>query len=115
MAFDKISYNSDKFTASILLIFCILIASTIGAGILDYILGMILHPVPAYITDEHVDGKELYTVMTRTESLIFRIAYTCILLTGSFFLLHKLKFSSWDKFIVMSIITIMVLAFMFII
>lgn len=115
MSFEKISYSSDKLTASILLIFFILIASTIGAGILDYILGCILHPVPAYITDEHIDGEELYTVMTRTESLIFRITYTCILFSVSYFLLHKLKFSSWSKSIVMSIITIMILAFMFII
>lgn len=115
MSFEKISYSPDKLTASILLIFFILIASTIGAGILDYILGCILHPVPAYITDEHIDGEELYTVMTRTESLIFRITYTCILFSASYFLLHKLKFSSWGKSIVMSIITIMILVFMFII
>ncbi len=115
MSFEKISYSPDKLTASILLIFFILIASTIGAAILDYILGCILHPVPANITDEYIDGEELYTVMTRTESLIFRITYTCILFSVSYFLLHKLKFSSWGKFIVMSIITIMILAFMFII
>ncbi len=115
MSFEKISYSPDKLTASILLISLILIASTIGAAILDYILGCILHPVPANITDEYVDGEELYTVMTGTESLIFRITYTCILFLGSYFLLHKLKFSSWGKSIVMSIITIMILAFMFII
>ena len=53
--------------------------------------------------------------MTGTESLIFRITYTCILFSVPYFLLHKLRFCSWGKFIVMSIITIMILAFMFII
>ena len=115
MDFERISFNRDKLASSIILILIIFLASTIGAGILDIILGTILHPVPANITDEYIDGEELYTVMTRTESLIFRITYTCILFSVSSFLLHKLKFSSWGKFIVMSIITIMILAFMFII
>ena len=110
MAFDRIDYNPNKLTASILLIVFVFIVSSIVYYEVGTLIGTLLHP-EWHIHQHYECVCDQPRFMTESEANVFTTTYVILILLGSYLVLHLAKLSTWSKIIVMSILLIILLLF----